>query len=556
MFITILQGAGFLTLHHLFLFLRVMRNLQILAVAILALGCTSFIAGGTEVNNPTSGFKPLEVVNTSVPTPEELFVINHPKRELRSAWVTTFVNLDWPSKRGLNSAQQKAEFVKIIDEFEENSINAVIGQVRAASDAFYKSKLSPWSEWLTGTQGKAPDNDFDPLAFMVNECHSRNMEFHAWFNPFRAVSHIRFSSVADDHITKKKPEWFFQYGNTVYFNPGIPEVRAHICEIVREVVRNYDIDGVHFDDYFYPYTIAGQKIPDEKEFKKYARGCESLADWRRDNINLLVQEVNQVIKAEKAHVKFGISPYAVWRNKDQDPEGSFTKSGQTSYDNLYCDTKLWIEQDWIDYVAPQLYGGTNSKYTNFNHLVNWWTDKAYDRHIYLGHAIYKLDKNYKYGFGTDELVKQVEIGRQNNKVNGSIYFRAKAFLSNHRNFKEQMVKSVYKYPSLVPPMTWIDSVAPGSPSKLKAKFKDSSIALKWKAPKYQQTSDSAAYYVVYRFNEGEEINTKLSNKIISIQKLNTYIDTTVSTSNCYKYVVTAVDRLHNESTEFAVAELR
>ena len=533
-----------------------MKSLQILTITILALSCTSFISGGTAPISAKTKVKPLELINSSAPNPEELLLINHPKRELRSAWITTLTNLDWPSKRGLTSFQQKTEFLTIVNQFKANSINAVIGQIRASSDAFYKSEISPWSEWLTGEQGKAPDNEFDPLAFMVEECHKRNMEFHAWFNPFRAISHIRFSNVAKDHITKKKPEWFFQYGNTVYYNPGIPEVRAYICEVVKEVVRNYDIDGVHFDDYFYPYTIAGQKIPDGKEFEKYSRGCKSIANWRRDNINLLVQEVNQAIKIEKAHVKFGISPYAVWRNKDQDPEGSVTKSGQTSYDNLYCDTKLWIEENWVDYMAPQLYGGTSSKYTNFSNLVNWWTDTDYDRHIYLGHAIYKLNTNYKYGFGTEELVKQVQIGRRNNKVNGSIYFRANAFVSNHKNFKEKMSESIYKYPSLIPPMNWIDSVAPSKPIKLKVKFNESSIVLKWKAPKYKLTGDSAAYYVVYRFKEDEIINTKLANKIISIQKNNEFTDSTAITSNCYKYVVSAVDRLHNESTEFAVAELK
>lgn len=533
-----------------------MRKLQILSVIILTVACTSFIASADKtISQPTSIEKPLEIVNSAL-SPEEVFVMNHPKRELRSAWITTFTNLDWPSKRGLTSAQQKEEFLTIVNDFEANSINAVIGQVRASSDAFYKSKFSPWSEWLTGKQGQAPDNGFDPLNFMVKECRDRNMEFHAWFNPFRAVSHVRFSSVADDHITKTKPEWFFQYGNTIYYNPGIPEVRKYICDVVTEVVKNYDIDGVHFDDYFYPYSIEGEVIPDDKQFKKYARGCQDIHDWRRDNINLLIQEVSQVIKAEKAHVKFGVSPLAIWRNHKQDPRGSFTNSGQSSYDNLYCDTKLWIEESWVDYMAPQLYWSTTNQYANYNHLINWWTKHEYDRHLYVGHAIYKLDTRNRRSFGTDELVKQVDISRRNGKIKGNIYFRAKAFVSNHQNFQQTIGESIYKYPSLVPAMTWIDSIAPAKPTKLKAKLKDEQVSLKWKAPKFSTSNDSAAYYVVYRFEEGEDVNLNLSKNIISIQKGTNYIDSTANIEKCYRYAVTAVDRLHNESEQFATSELR
>ena len=555
MFKTFYISIGFLYSSKVNLQLRNMRKLQILASVILALGCTSFLTSGKKHGGKPSAVKPLEVANTSL-SMEEMFALKHPKRELRSAWITTFTNLDWPSKRGLTSAQQKEEFMQIINDFEANSINAVIGQVRASSDAFYKSEFSPWSEWLTGTQGKAPDNDFDPLAFMVEECHKRNMEFHAWFNPFRAVSHIRFSSVADDHITKRKPEWFFQYGNSVYYNPGIPEVRKYICDIVKEVVQNYDIDGVHFDDYFYPYSIEGESIPDEKEFQKYARGCDDIHNWRRDNINLLIQEVNQTIKKEKAYVKFGVSPLAIWRNKKQDPMGSYTNSGQTSFDNLYCDTKLWIEQNWVDYMAPQLYWSTSNQFANFNHLINWWTAHEIERHLYVGHAIYKLDTRNRRSFGTDELIKQVGISRSNDKVQGSIYFRAKAFVSNHQNFQQTISESIYKYPSLIPAMTWLDSVAPSEPLRFKARLKDEQITLKWRAPKYESSQDSAAYYVVYRFNEGESINLNLSNKIISIQKETSFIDSSASVEKCYQYAVTAVDRLHNESEKFAYTELK
>ena len=532
-----------------------MKRLQISLGLLLILACTSFITVVNVSDKKALKTKPLEVINTSL-SPIERFTIKHPKRELRSAWITTFTNLDWPSKKGLSSSEQKKEFLKIVGDFEKNSINAVIGQVRASSDAFYKSKLSPWSEWLTGHQGQAPDSDFDPLKFMVKECHERNMEFHAWFNPFRAVSHVKFSNISKNHITKKKPEWFFKYGNTLYYNPGIPEVREYICNVVKEVVHNYDIDGVHFDDYFYPYTIKGEKIPDDKEYREHSRGCISKDDWRRDNINLLIQEVAQVIKSEKKHVKFGVSPLAIWRNQKQDPKGSFTNSGQSSFDNLYCDTKLWIEENWVDYMAPQLYWSTSNKFANYNHLINWWTKNEFDRHLYVGHAIYKLNTKNRHTFGTDELIKQVNISRKNGRVDGNIYFRAKAFVSNHQNFQKSIGESIYKYPSLIPAMKWIDSIPPSKPNKLRAKISEQQVHLKWKAPKYINTNDSAVYYVVYRFEEDESISIEYSSKILSIQKKKEFIDTNASPKKRYKYVVTAVDRLHNESEDFALTEVK
>lgn len=526
-----------------------MKKIHLLTVVIILLGGMGFMySPSTEKTVSIEKPKSLEIVN-NFSAKEKIFQFNHPKREFRSAWITTFTNLDWPSKRGLTSIQQKQEFVNIIDHFENNGINSVITQVRASSDAFYKSELSPWSEWLTGKQGQAPDNNFDPLEFMLNECHNRNMEFHAWFNPFRAVSHTRFSSIAKNHITKTKPEWFFKYGNSMYYNPGIPEVRAYIIDVVLEVVNNYDVDGIHFDDYFYPYTIKGEVIPDSKQFAKYANGCETIHDWRRDNINLLIREISLAIKKVKPHVKFGISPLAIWRNKKQDALGSETASGQTSYDNLYCDTKLWIEEDWLDYMAPQIYGSTKNKYANYNNLIDWWTKNEYNHHLYVGHAIYKLDTKNRRSIGTDELLKQVEISRTKKNINGNIYFRAQAFVKNHQDFQKVLSNSIYKYPALVPAMTWIDSIPPSAPEKLRIKNKKNGIYLKWKAPEFANQSDTAAYYVVYRYNDQEEVKREFSNKILSIQKGTSYIDTTAIEGNKYNYVVTAVDRLHNESTD-------
>lgn len=527
-----------------------MNKTHFFAVTIILIGAMGFMF------SPNKNVAHLEKTKTrtsvnSLTSKEKIVQFNHPKREFRSAWITTFSNLDWPSKRGLNSTEQKNEFINIINQFEKNSINSVIAQVRASSDAFYNSKISPWSEWLSGKQGQAPDNNFDPLKFMLEECHNRNMEFHAWFNPFRAVSHTKFSSISKNHITNKKPEWFFKYGNSKYYNPGIPEVREYIIQVVLEVVKNYDIDGIHFDDYFYPYTIKGEIIPDSKQFEKYGKEYSNIHDWRRGNINTLIREISIAIKKTKRHVKFGISPLAVWRNKTQDKLGSETASGQSSYDNLYCDTKLWIEEDLVDYMAPQLYGSTKNKYANYHNLIDWWTKNDYNHHLYVGHAIYKLDIQNRRTIGTDELIKQVEISRMKKNINGNIYFRAQAFVKNHQNFQNVLNKSIYKFPALIPAMTWIDSISPSPPIKLKAKNKEYGISLKWKPPNYKLPSDSAAYYVIYRYNENEEVKLSLADKILSIQKSTNYTDSTAIKGFKYNYVVTSVDRLHNESEEFS-----
>ncbi len=475
----------------------------------------------------------------------------NPKREFRAAWVTTFTNLDWPSKKGLTPFQQKAEFIQLVQHFTHTRLNAAIVQVRASSDAFYESKFSPWSEWLTGTQGIPPSPYYDPLEFMVKECHTNNLEFHAWFNPLRAISHDRFSSVAKDHITNKKPEWFFHYGQSYYYNPGIPEVRQYIIDVILEVVRNYDIDGVHLDDYFYPYTYKKQAIPDQTTFKKYARGIKNIKDWRRDNINLLIEEISKAIKKEKAYVKFGISPLAIWRNKKQDPTGSISNSGQTSYDNLYCDTKLWMEKGLMDYIAPQLYWSTDNLYANYNHLLKWWNDQTKDSiHLYLGHALYKLNKADRHSFPPSELINQVNLSRTYSRSQGSIFFRANAFKHDYQGFQKKFRSSIYKLPAIIPTMPWIDDIPPMAPSKLTAEYDNSVVQLDWLAKRSFDPMNEPSYYAVYRYL-GSVKNPELSTKnLIDLSKTTTYIDFSAMEGKTYTYVITTFDRLHNESINF------
>ena len=297
--------------------------------------------------------------------------VAQPKYEFRGVWVATVDNIDFPSTKYLSSYGQQAEFVSLLDMHKRNGMNAVIVQIRPATDAFYPSQYEPWSEWLTGTQGKPPSPYYDPLEFMITETHKRGMEFHAWMNPYRAVFNINKSSISPTHVTKLHPEWFLDYGGVRYFDPGNKEAQQFVTNVVRDVVSRYNIDAIHFDDYFYPYRIPGKEFGDWKSFQKYGNGLDK-ESWRRSNVDSIIVKLSRAIKEQNKNCKFGISPFGVWRNIDKDPEGSNTKAGQTNYDDLYADILLWLKMKWIDYVAPQLYWEFNHKVVGYEVLTDWW----------------------------------------------------------------------------------------------------------------------------------------------------------------------------------------
>src|SRR5690349_14698382 len=280
------------------------------------------------------------------------YVVAQPKYEFRAAWIATVENIDWPTRGNYNAESQKAEYISLLEMHKRNGLNAVIVQVRPCADAFYPSQYEPWSQWLTGKQGKAPSPYYDPMQFMVEEAHKRGMEFHAWCNPYRAEFQVGKSSIAANHITKMHPEWFINYGGTRYFDPGNKQAQQYVVNVIRDIVSRYDIDAVHFDDYFYPYP-EGKEFPDSESYKKYGNGL-SLGDWRRSNTDSIILKLSTAIKEENRLCRFGVSPFAIWKNKSQDPEGSAT-AALTNYGELYADILLWLKNGWIDYVAPQLY---------------------------------------------------------------------------------------------------------------------------------------------------------------------------------------------------------
>ena len=382
--------------------------------------------------------------------------------EFRGVWIATVENIDWPSKRGLPAQTQQQEFIKILDMHQKNGMNAVVVQVRPAADAMYPSSFEPWSEYLTGKQGLAPEPFYDPLAFMIEETHKRGMEFHAWLNPYRAVFNINRSSVAENHITKKHPEWFLIYGDKKYFDPGLPAVRSHTSAIVKDLVTRYAIDAVHMDDYFYPYRIAGKEFPDQASFAKYGKGL-SKDEWRRSNCDSIIVQLKKTILATNARIKFGISPFGVWRNKTQDPRGSETKGGQTNYDDLYADILLWLQKGWIDYVVPQLYWERGHKLADYDVLLKWWNDYSYGKHLYIGHGIYRAGTNDAWK-NYNQIPDQINLLRSFKTTQGSVYYNSNTFAKNPNGWNDSLQNNHYKYPALVPPMPWLDDVAPDAPT--------------------------------------------------------------------------------------------
>ena len=384
-----------------------------------------------------------------------------PVFEFRGVWVASVENIDWPSKKGLTVEDQKAEYIKVLEMHQRNGMNTVIVQVRPAADAFYPSQYEPWSEYLGGKQGLPPTPYYDPLEFMINETHKRGMEFHAWLNPYRAVFRLGKSSISPSHITKIHPDWFINYGTTKYFNPGLPEVRNHVARVVKDIVGRYDVDAIHMDDYFYPYRISGKEFPDQKSFEEYGNGLNK-DDWRRSNCDSIIKQLYQTIRTTNPRVKFGISPFGVWRNLSKDPRGSDTKAGQTNYDDLYADILLWLQKGWIDYVTPQLYWERGHKLCDYDLLLDWWNKYGYGKHIYVGHGIYRAGTNPAWK-DKNELPMQIKKLREYATTQGSIYFSSKTFDKNPNGWNDSLRNNYYALPALPPSMPWIDSIAPAKP---------------------------------------------------------------------------------------------
>lgn len=358
----------------------------------------------------------------------------------RGAWIATVANIDWPSKEAIGDTdKQQTEMLWVLDSLQSIGINAIIFQVRPTSDALYHSELEPVSHWLTGTQGSwGTQTPWDPLAWTIEQAHQRNMEVHVWLNPYRVnLAKTDTSMLCKEHIMRKHPEWFWQYAKQWYFDPGLDQTREWICTIVQDIVERYDIQAIHMDDYFYPYPVGKTPLPDTRTFAKYPRGFNNIHDWRRNNVNLAIQDISRTIKECKANVQFGISPFGVWRNAAVDSTGSKTTAGITNYDDLYADTRLWIQQGWIDYILPQLYWEIGKKAADYEKLAHWWANevKGTNCKLYIGLAPYRLEKaspKTRWGQG-NEISRQMQLNRTIPEITGECFYSTQPMLRNPRH---------------------------------------------------------------------------------------------------------------------------
>lgn len=484
-----------------------------------------------------------------------------PKHELRAAWIASVVNIDWPSATGLSEMQQKSEFIKLLDDVEKMGMNSVVVQIKPTADAFYPSDYGPWSKYLTGTQGKDPG--YDPLAFMVEEAHKRNIEFHAWFNPYRITmprtapgdaTLLDLNTLAENHPARKHPGWVIPYGKQLYFDPGNPDARQFIIDGIMEVVKKYDIDAVHLDDYFYPYRIAGQEFPDQSSYEKYGKQkFANIEDWRRDNVNQFVKILHNSIKKEKSYVKFGISPFGVWRNIVKDPTGSNTTAGQTNYDDLFADTREWINKEYLDYITPQIYWNIGFEPAAYDILANWWTKEVKGKNIdlYIGQADYKINDNNAAWALPNELPKQIALNRTIPEIKGSMHFSISDLNRNPLGIKDRLSQELYRTKALIPSMPWLDDKAPKKPKFENALRTKDGVQLTLNTHPNDQ---DVSYYVVYRFDGLHKDSIDNPRNILTTVRKSengktTFIDTTANIDKDYTYEITAVDRLHNESKE-------
>ena len=488
------------------------------------------------------------------------------KYEFRGVWMSTAYNIDWPQAKA-TAENQRADYINKVDRLAAAGFNALIFQVRPMGDAFYPSNFATWSQYITGTQGTNPG--YDPLAFALEEAKKRNLEFHAWFNPFRISTDANFdvaayiSRLPAESPLKNNPQWIVKYAGSsrtnFWINPGIPEARQYVIDTILEVVRNYDIDGVHLDDYFYPYPVTTKDItgkdvrvdfPDNAEFTSFGAGFASKGDWRRDNVNKFIEQLYASIKNQKSSVKFGVSPFGIWKNSTA--EGGAGTNGMSSFSDLFADSKLWIDKGWLDYIIPQVYWNFGFAAADYKLLTDWWSQKVSGRNVslYIGHAAYKIgDASQSAAWSNAaEIPNQIIYNRKNTYIQGSAFFSTRDILANKLGIYDQMKDNLYKTKALIPTMPWRDAVVPEAPSVISAVPSGSNIEVKWnKSP-----AADVKKYVIYRFAEGETVNLQDSSKIAAIVNanaaaVNSYTDITAGAASRYIYVVTALDAYNNES---------
>lgn len=457
------------------------------------------------------------------------------KREFRGAWIQC-VNGQW---LGQSTQQMQQTLTSQLNTLQQIGVNAIIFQVRPEADALYPSNIEPWSRFLTGQQGKAPNPYWDPLQWMIDECHKRGMELHAWINPYRAKTKTT-SSLAQNHIANQHPERVFRYDNQLILNPGLQENRDYICSVVADIVQRYDVDGIHYDDYFYPYPVAGETIPDDDAYNANPNGIRDRGDWRRHQVNLFVKQLYETVHDIKPWVKVGVSPFGIYRNKKNDPNGSQT-NGLQNYDDLYADILLWVNNGWIDYNVPQIYWEIGNRAADYQELIHWWNRHASERPLFIGEDIERTVK-----FNQQE--RKYALYAECPNVEGTVLWYAKAAVDNTGGYATQLQQRYWRVKALQPLMPFITKTSPKKPRKVKALWmSDTEQVIFWTPPSGSNWKRQAIQYVIYRFQHGEKVDINRADHIVATTTDTFYLLPQEGGQQRYTYVVTALNRIHNES---------
>lgn len=467
--------------------------------------------------------------------------MDNPKREFRGAWLHVIGQTQWQNK---TTEQAKEYMIDQIEKLHDAGCNAVIFQVRPTADALYKSELEPWSAWLTGKRGKAPEPMWDPMEFAIEEAHKRGMEFHAWLNPYRVTSNAK-EVLPSNHMSRMEPQRFFRYNGQILFDPAYQENRDFICKVVDDITHRYDVDAIHIDDYFYPYPAQGQAIPDNASYLKFGLG-RNLKDWRRHNVDLLIEQLHKTIKERKPWVRFGVSPFGIWRNKRTDPRGS-ESTGLQNYDDLYADVLLWAQKGWIDYLAPQLYWSLDTKAAPSRSLVKWWNDNASDVDIYVGQDVKRtMDSADPGNNDKNELDTKVTLSRKLPNIGGNIWWCGYWVTGNYKGVADSLAMK-YQSTIALPPAYGDKSVKPENVPEIKVVKEGEEEYLTWKAPKssHKPHATDPVRYVVYQFFAGEKQDINDPQTIIALTPFTkVQID---PEQKGVTYAVTALDRMNRES---------
>lgn len=462
-----------------------------------------------------------------------------PKREFRGAWIQA-VNGQFT---GMDELLMKEYLTTMLDNLQKVNVNAVIFQVRVEGDALYPSPYEPWSRFITGEQGCSPG--WDPLAFMVTECHRRNMELHAWINPYRARTKGT-AYVSPEHPSVQSPENFIEYQGQLYFNPALQANRNHICKIVRDILQRYDVDGLHIDDYFYPYPVKGVEFPDDKWFEM--SGKSDRGEWRRENVNHLIYQLHRTVREVKPWVKFGVSPFGIYRNVKSWEHGSDT-NGLQCYDELNADVLFWVEKGWVDYTIPQIYWEIGHPAADYEELVGWWAGHASKRPLYIGQDVVRTVKAKDVSSRTgNQQPKKYELQRSNANVSGSCFWDAASAANNLDGYRDFLAQGYYRYPALVPAAPFIDNKAPARVGGVRTVKDEMGTMLLWLPNEkcVKDEMDRPSRYVVYCFPKGERIDLDNPARIVEITG-RTYYRIPDSLRGEHVFVVTVLDRLQNES---------